>query len=203
MSSTETVMGLSRKDCETASSFIRNSFTGAALVIAAGSYSVFGVLPSATAAKVPTNSSTLASARNSNSSSSQEPWNPGQMLISRSTQTPNPAQFADRLLQFKEQTALTWDQIARMFGVSRRAVHHWAVGGKMNSVNVETLSHLESYLVSDIPSQSPEGRNREIFALMTDGKSRFEKVLSKYSSKELSISGSAMNAAEQIASLQN
>jgi hypothetical protein len=202
MSNSESVLGLSQKDRDTASSFIQNSLTGAAFGVAVA-YSVFGILPSATAAIVRPNSSTLASAHNSNSSSTQEPWNLGRMSISRSTETPNPAQFADRLLQFKEQTALTWDQIARLFGVSRRAVHHWAVGGKMNSVNVEMLSHLESYLVSDIPTQNPEDRNREIFALMADGKSRFEKVLSKYSSKGLSISGSAMNAAEQIVSLQN
>ncbi|GEM_PF-3805725 len=36
-------------------------------------------------------------------------------------------------------TGLTWDQIARFFGVSRRSVHSWAAGGRMSSINEEAI----------------------------------------------------------------
>lgn len=39
-------------------------------------------------------------------------------------------------------SGLTWDQIARYFGVSRRAVHLWASGGRMTASNEELLAHL-------------------------------------------------------------
>lgn len=42
----------------------------------------------------------------------------------------------------REESGLTWEQIARYFGVSRRAVHLWASGGRMTASNAELLAHL-------------------------------------------------------------
>lgn len=36
-------------------------------------------------------------------------------------------------------TGFTWDQVARLFNVSRRSVHHWASGGAISSENEEHL----------------------------------------------------------------
>src|SRR6266542_2454198 len=36
-----------------------------------------------------------------------------------------------------EASGLTWEQLARLFGVSRRAVHNWANGGRMTARHVE------------------------------------------------------------------
>jgi hypothetical protein len=41
-----------------------------------------------------------------------------------------------------EDSGLTWDQLAKLFNVSRRAVHQWAVGGRMNTTNVTRLQEL-------------------------------------------------------------
>jgi hypothetical protein len=46
------------------------------------------------------------------------------------------------LAQTHEASGLTWEQIARYFGVSRRAVHLWASGGRMTASNEELLIHL-------------------------------------------------------------
>lgn len=46
------------------------------------------------------------------------------------------------LAEAHEASGLTWDQIARFFGVSRRAVHLWASGGRMTASNEELLAHL-------------------------------------------------------------
>lgn len=53
---------------------------------------------------------------------------------------------AERIRTAYEVSGLTWDQIAKYFGVSRRAVHLWAAGGRMSTNNIELLTHLETIL---------------------------------------------------------
>lgn len=45
----------------------------------------------------------------------------------------------EEVLWVKENSGLTWDQLGKVFGVSRRAVHMWANGGRMNESNSRTL----------------------------------------------------------------
>jgi len=49
---------------------------------------------------------------------------------------------AELLVETREASGLTWDQLARYFGVSRRSVHLWAAGGRMSAANEELLAHL-------------------------------------------------------------
>lgn len=63
---------------------------------------------------------------------------------------------AATLKDVRERTGLTWDQIARLFGVSRRAVHLWAAGGRMTATNEETLVGL-----ADVLSKTADGPERE------------------------------------------
>lgn len=46
------------------------------------------------------------------------------------------------LAEVRNDSGLTWDQLARYFGVSRRAVHLWVAGGHMSGANEELLAHL-------------------------------------------------------------
>ena len=50
---------------------------------------------------------------------------------------------SELLAQTREASGLTWDQLARYFGVSRRSVHLWAAGGRMSAANEELLAHLK------------------------------------------------------------
>jgi len=49
---------------------------------------------------------------------------------------------ADELRWLKAHSGLTWDQLGKAFGVSRRAVHLWANGGRMNESNAAALREL-------------------------------------------------------------
>jgi len=40
----------------------------------------------------------------------------------------------------KARSGLTWDQLASAFGVSRRAVHGWAAGSRLNAGHAESLA---------------------------------------------------------------
>lgn len=59
-----------------------------------------------------------------------------------------PSSPSDRIVAFKETSELTWDQIARLFGVSKRAVLHWRNGAGMAAGHEETLTALLGILRS-------------------------------------------------------
>lgn len=49
------------------------------------------------------------------------------------------ATTADRVADLKHRSGLTWEQFGKLFGVSRRAVHHWADGGNLTAANLARL----------------------------------------------------------------
>jgi DNA-binding transcriptional regulator YiaG len=44
--------------------------------------------------------------------------------------------------ELRRLSGLSWDQLGRMLGVSRRTVHHWAAGGEIGPKNHERLGNL-------------------------------------------------------------
>jgi DNA-binding transcriptional regulator YiaG len=46
------------------------------------------------------------------------------------------------LMELRRISGLTWDQLARLFGVTRRSLHFWASGKPLNSANEERLHKL-------------------------------------------------------------
>lgn len=63
-------------------------------------------------------------------------------------------------------SGLTWEQLAKLFSVSRRAVHLWATGKTMNAGHQELLSDLLR-IVRALPGNSPAERR---LALLRPGK---------------------------------
>lgn len=49
---------------------------------------------------------------------------------------------AELIAELRAITSFTWEQTAKLFGVSRRTVHLWAAGGNMASQNEEHLAEL-------------------------------------------------------------
>jgi transcriptional regulator with XRE-family HTH domain len=50
------------------------------------------------------------------------------------------------IYELRRLSGLTWDQLARLFNVSRRSLHFWASGKPLNSDNQEHLQRLLSVL---------------------------------------------------------
>lgn len=44
--------------------------------------------------------------------------------------------------ELRRRSGLTWEQLARIFGVARRSIHFWASGKPMNAANEERLGRL-------------------------------------------------------------
>lgn len=70
-------------------------------------------------------------------------------------------------------SGLTWNQIARLLGVSRRSVHMWANGGRMNATNAETLNALAA-VIQAVPSGTPDQRRAYLLAPRGDGRSALD-----------------------------
>lgn len=69
----------------------------------------------------------------------------------------------------RESANLTWDQLARIFGVSRRSVHNWAAGDKISAHNLELVGRLGA-LIASLPG-SPDERRVALFAPDANGES--------------------------------
>jgi hypothetical protein len=73
-----------------------------------------------------------------------------------------------------EDSGLTWDQLAKVFCVSRRSVHSWANGARMNATNVELLMQFLG-LLDCIEDASPDGRRSALLAIGADGQSALDR----------------------------
>lgn len=78
------------------------------------------------------------------------------------------------LASIHSKSGLTWDQIARLFNVSRRSVHLWLAGGKMSAANEERLVAIESY-VSSLDGD-PDARRRRLLSATETGMSFFDSM---------------------------
>lgn len=99
--------------------------------------------------------------------------------------TATPAALVRRLWST---SGLTGEQIARLFGVSRRAVHLWVSGGRMNAANHERLAHLLA-VIDALPGHTPAQRRAALLAPDEQGMSQFDRLRSDHSSSENDISG--------------
>lgn len=144
----------------------------------------FGLATSAGIAPAPILESDIVYDRSTGAWFQDSPALDGNIFYSR-VQTPEipppaaptaiPASTAESVRGLREETGLTWDQMARLFGVSRRAVHHWASGGRMNSVNEKHLSDIWT-AVRQLPAHDPGERRTLLISTPTDGPSIFEQL---------------------------
>jgi hypothetical protein len=79
-----------------------------------------------------------------------------------------------------EDSGLTWEQLARVFCVSRRSVHLWANGARMNATNVELLMRFVDFL-DRLEAASPDERRTALLAIGRDGKSALDRFRLHYS----------------------
>lgn len=90
--------------------------------------------------------------------------------------------------RLRNTSGLTWDQLARLFGVSRRALHLWASGGRMNAANYERLAHLLQ-AVDALPGFTPAQRRAALLAPGARGMSLFDQLRAEHASSDNDISG--------------
>ena len=79
---------------------------------------------------------------------------------------------ASAVMELRRLSGLTWGQLATLFSVSRRTIHHWVSGGRIHTKNQDHL-----WKVLDILRQIDRGfadRNRSLLLQVKDGTSIFD-----------------------------
>jgi len=64
--------------------------------------------------------------------------------------------FADSLQRLHQHTGLDWGQIARTLGVTRRTVHNWLTGTRVNGVNAGRIAYLYKATLQEIGTRTPD-----------------------------------------------
>ncbi|MGE0334720.1 MAG: XRE family transcriptional regulator [Gammaproteobacteria bacterium] len=75
--------------------------------------------------------------------------------------------------ELRRLSGLTWDQLGRLFNVSRRALHFWVSGGRMSPSNEESLQRLLA-LVRKIDRGSASANRAILLRVREDGSLPFD-----------------------------
>lgn len=105
-----------------------------------------------------------------------------------------------QLRWLRETSGLTWEQLAKVFGVSRRAVHLWVNGRRMNAGNAELLSALTA-VVRDLPGATPEERRAWLLRPDESGRSVIDHFRARHSSDAGDVSGAPIKPGQLLGAL--
>ena len=104
---------------------------------------------------------------------------PPASALGRAVNSTNTVSTASSVVQLRIDSGLTWDQLGRLFGVSRRAVHMWASGKRMNSRNIELLSELRR-MIAAAPGSTSDERRSWLFSASEHGITPIEQFMSRH-----------------------
>jgi transcriptional regulator with XRE-family HTH domain len=79
----------------------------------------------------------------------------------------------EALFEIRRIGGFTWDQLARLFSVTRRSLHFWASGQAMSSEKEERLHRLASFM-RQADRGSPEATRGVLLSVAEDGRIPFE-----------------------------
>lgn len=88
------------------------------------------------------------------------------------------------VIWIKGHSGLTWDQLGKVFGVSRRAVHMWANGGRLNESNARRLREFSAIVrrvESETPQLTPEQVRARLLRVESDGLSIVDRLRREHS----------------------
>ncbi|WP_141718021.1 hypothetical protein [Nocardia altamirensis] len=87
-----------------------------------------------------------------------------------------------------DSSGLTWEQLGRVFGVSRRAVHMWANGSRMNASNVEAL-HEFIAAIHRLGAMTPDATRNALLSTRSGGTSLLDEFRARHRSGPGDVSG--------------
>jgi transcriptional regulator with XRE-family HTH domain len=91
------------------------------------------------------------------------------------TDAAQPATAAS-IRDLRTRSGLTWDELARAFGVSRRTVHAWASGGNLNQAHAARLSVLAK-VIDALSADSPARTRAALHAPTLNGNSPYQRLI--------------------------
>jgi transcriptional regulator with XRE-family HTH domain len=87
--------------------------------------------------------------------------------------TSEPSVVQSALAEIRRRSQLTWEQLARVFGVQRRSLHFWARGARPSSANVERILRVLA-IVQYVDMGDAERTRTELLRPLRGGISAYE-----------------------------
>jgi DNA-binding transcriptional regulator YiaG len=103
----------------------------------------------------------------------------------------NPEAAGAAIGELRRISGLTWDQLARMFGVARRSLHFWASGKRMTPSNEEHLQRL-LMVIRKIDRGSANDNRSAILTSNLDGTMPFDLLARGEYDQALNLLGSGI-----------
>jgi transcriptional regulator with XRE-family HTH domain len=100
----------------------------------------------------------------------------------------------------RDRAGLTWEQVSRLLGVSRRSVHKWLRGEKMASSNEERLHQLNELVAMADAGNGFSTRSRLLDS--TNGLSAFDLFRSGRTAEAIDVAAGVLTIADPFASLR-
>ncbi len=101
------------------------------------------------------------------------------VLVASRTSRVDSRSDRDEVVWIKDHSGLTWDQLGKVFGVSRRAVHMWANGGRLNESNARRLrafSAVVRAINAEVPHSEPDMVRARLLQVGPDGLSVVDRL---------------------------
>lgn len=97
-------------------------------------------------------------------------WSPpftsrGCSLLERRTAAP--VEATSLLHDIRGRSGLTWQQLARVFGVDRRSLHLWAKGARLSAEHAERLQRIQA-IVRRADAGNPESTRHRLLTIVRD-----------------------------------
>jgi transcriptional regulator with XRE-family HTH domain len=92
------------------------------------------------------------------------------------------------IAELRRLSGFTWEQLARLFNVSRRSLHFWASGRAMTPANEEHLQRL-LLVVRTIDRGSASTNRAELLAVRDDGTIVFDLLANRHYARVFSLLG--------------
>jgi len=92
------------------------------------------------------------------------------------------------LLELRRLSGLTWDQLARLFGITRRSLHFWASGKPLTPAHEERLSRLLA-TVRRLDRGSAHANRTRLLGVHTDGCIPFDLLVAGQYERVLTLLG--------------
>lgn len=117
--------------------------------------------------------------------------------LKEQTKTVSELDSATLVKNIHDESGLTWEQLSKTLGVSRRSVHLWASGGRMNARHIELMSDL-ARLVRSAPVASPAGVRAWLLASDSGEPSPLEAFKLQHRRGDTPVSGVGYTASQLI-----
>jgi transcriptional regulator with XRE-family HTH domain len=95
--------------------------------------------------------------------------------VSAGDETPL-SELAKAVRSLRQRSGLTWDELARIFGVTRRTLYNWSIGGQVSAANAQAIAEVVGRL-HGIDSGDPKVTRSRLLAPKANGDTLYASLI--------------------------